>query len=164
MKKIITVIIVLSVIYCFNSCKQAGNDQTAQVQTSTIDTTLIKKFGADEYGYKQFILVFYKNGPRHIDTAQAATVQVAHLKYLKGLMDKGKIIILGPTMEENEIRGICIYDCKTVGEAKAFAEADPAVTSGEMMIEAHPWYGSAAILCVPEMHKKLERKSFADMK
>jgi len=127
------------------------------------DTLLIKQLGADEYGMKQYTLVFLKPGESgQADSAKAAGIQKQHLKYLKDLMDKETILLLGPLMEEASISGLCIYNCD-VAEAKKLAAADPAVMSGELVVEVHPWYSSAAIMKVPEIHKKIEVKSFADM-
>jgi uncharacterized protein YciI len=127
------------------------------------DTALIKQLGADEYGMKHYALVFLKPGQiQQTDPLQAAEIQKQHLRYLKNLMDEGTMLILGPVMEEAAISGICIYNC-TVAEATKLAEADPGVKCGELTIEVHPWYSSAALLKVPEIHKTIEAKSFADM-
>ncbi|HUR11519.1 MAG TPA: YciI family protein [Flavitalea sp.] len=128
-----------------------------------IDTTLVKQLGADEYGMKVFALVYLKPGNTpQTDASQATKIQKEHLKYLKSLMEKGTMLLLGPVMEEASIVGICIYNCD-IEEAKKLAQADPAVLSGKLSIEIHPWYGSAAIMKIPEIHKTIEAKSFADI-
>ena len=127
------------------------------------DTALIKQLGADEYGMKHYALVFLKPGQtQQTDPHQAAEIQKQHLKYLKNLMNEGTMLILGPVMEEAGISGICIYNCDAT-EATKLAEADPGVKFSELIIEVHPWYSSAAIMKVPEIHKTIETKSFADM-
>lgn len=131
-------------------------------QTTMLDTMLIKQLGADEYGMKIYSIVYLKAGAISDAGVTAAATQKQHLKYLKNLMDKATMLILGPIMEEASISGICIYNT-TVDEAKKLAEADPAVIAGELTVEVHPWYGSAALMKIPEIHKTIETKSFADM-
>jgi hypothetical protein len=60
------------------------------------------------------------------------------------------------------MRGIFIFNVKTVEEAKTIAETDPAVKAGTLVLELHPWYGSAALVETQRIHKKIEKKSVAD--
>ena len=46
----------------------------------------------------------------------------------------------------------------TVAEAEALTNTDPAIQAGQLMMELHPWYGSAALMMVNEVHAKIEKK------
>ena len=41
-----------------------------------------------------------------------------------------------------------------------FPITDPAVQAGRLVMELHPWYGSAALMTVNETHKRVAKKIF----
>lgn len=42
-------------------------------------------------------------------------------------------------------------------KAKQLTKTDPAIQEGRLIMELHPWYGSAAVIAIPKLHKKLEK-------
>ena len=159
-------IITLSVI-TLTECNSKDNSPIKN-QTTMPDTTLIKQLGADEYGMKQYVLAFIKTGAKQeLDSAKSAQLQTDHLKHLKQLMEDGKLLFMGPLLDgmenKDSIRGILMFNC-SLEEAKSIAENDPAVKAGEFIIEVHPWFGTASLMKVPEIHKIIETKSFVDIK
>ena len=65
---------------------------------------------------------------------------------IQRLADEGKLIVAGPLgKNEKTYRGIFIFDVKTIGEAKALTDSDPAVRAGIFDMEIIEWYGSAAL-------------------
>ena len=127
------------------------------------DSTLAQKLGADEYGMKQYVMAFLKKGPkRSQDSTQRAEIQSAHLKNIMRLAKEGKLIIAGPFLDNTEIRGIFIFDVKTVEEAKKLTETDPAVKAGVLSMELHPWYGPAILPEALKMNEKLQKRSITD--
>ena len=90
---------------------------------------------------KTYYLVFLKKGPkRDQDSATAAEIQKGHMAHLTKMYNEGKMDLAGPIMSEHPIRGICVYNVKTMEEAKQLAESDPAVISGRLIAEIIPWY------------------------
>jgi uncharacterized protein YciI len=139
----------------------------AQNKTATpnpdYDAALAKKLGADEYGMKQYVMAFLKDGPNRItDSVKRADLQRAHLKNIIRLANEGKLLIAGPFLDGKEVEGIFIFNVATIEEAKALTETDPAIKAGSLVMELRPWYGSAALVEVLSIHKKLEKKSVAD--
>lgn len=127
------------------------------------DAQLAQKLGADDYGMRQYVMVFLKAGPVKIkDSAERVNLQRAHLKNIIKLANDGKLIVAGPFTDDQPIEGIFIFNVPTVEEAKKLADTDPAVKAGTLIMELHPWYGSAALVQTVEIHKKLEKKSVAD--
>ena len=119
--------------------------------------------GADEYGMKIYVMAFLKAGPNRLkDSAARAELQQAHLKNIMRLADEGKLIVAGPFLDNQDIRGIFIFNVRTVEEAKTLTETDPAIKAGSLIMELHPWYGSAALVEAYRLHKKVEKKSVAD--
>ena len=135
----------------------------AQSKNSQYDADLAKKLGADQYGMKTYVMAFLKAGPNRLkDSTARAALQMAHLKNIMRLAAEGKLIVAGPFMDDQPIKGIFIFNVSTIEEAKALTETDPAIKAGSLVMELHPWYGSAALMQVVEIHKKLEKKSVAD--
>lgn len=123
------------------------------------DSTLAAELGADDYGMKQYVMAFLKSGPnRSRDSVEAARLQRAHLDNIGRMAEAGQLVLAGPFLDGGEIRGIYIFNVKTVEEAQALTETDPLIQSGGLVMELHPWYGSAALLKVNEWHGRLQRK------
>ena len=92
-------------------------------------------------GMKTYYLVFLKTGPnRSQDSTTAAKIQEGHMAHLNKMAQDGKMCLAGPFLDDTEIRGICVYNVKSMDEAKQLAEEDPAVKSGRLVVEIHPWY------------------------
>lgn len=122
------------------------------------DPKLAEKLGADDYGMKNYVMAFLKVGPnRDQDSATAAQIQRAHLDNINRLVAEKKMIVAGPFLDDTDIRGIFIFNVATLEEAEALTLTDPAVKSGRLIMELHPWYGSAALVEIPAMHKKVSR-------
>ena len=135
----------------------------AQSKNPQYDAQLAQKLGADDYGMKQYVIAFLKAGPnRPTDSAARMKLQMAHLKNIGRLANEGKLIVAGPFMDDQSIKGIFIFNVTTIEEAKKLTETDPAIQAGSLVMELHPWYGSAALMQTVETHKKLQKKSFTN--
>lgn len=129
----------------------------------TYDSTLAAAVGADEYGMKQYVMAYLKRGPkRDQDSATADALQKSHLENIMRMAEEGKLVVAGPFMDDGDVRGIYIFNVATVEEAKALTETDPAIQAGRLEMELHPWYGSAALMLVNNLHKRVEKKSVAE--
>lgn len=125
------------------------------------DTALAIALGADDYGMKQYVMAFLKRGPNRDRTpAQAAELQKAHLENIGRLAEEGKLVLAGPFMDDGKMRGIYIFNVTTVEEAQELTATDPAIQAGSLVMELHPWYGSAALMKVNEIHESLPTKEF----
>ncbi len=135
--------------------------QNIDHQTITKDTALAKQLGADEYGMKQYVMAFLKSGPyRSQSKEEAARLQKAHLDNIGRMAKEGKLLVAGPFMDNGEVRGIYIFNVTSLEEAKALTETDPAIQAGSLTMELRPWYGSAALMKVVEIHNSLPQKEF----
>jgi uncharacterized protein YciI len=161
-KRIIAIIIS---ILAFAFCLFAQTDKNADTKKpiSTYDAELAKKLGADEYGMKQYVLVILKTGPTKIDDkAKIQELFAGHLKNIIRLADEGKLALAGPFVEGGNMRGLFILNAKTIDEAKEMVKTDPAVAAGLLEPEYVKWYGSAAVMNVNDMHKKIQKTSIVD--
>jgi len=120
------------------------------------DSLLAKKYEADQYGMKAYVMAFLKKGPnRPTDSLKAAELQEAHMNNIGRLAEEGKLVLAGPFFGEGDLRGIYIFNTPSLDSAKAYTESDPAIIHGSLVMELHPWYGSAALMAVNELHAKI---------
>jgi len=136
-------------------------DKTTEVEVEETgyDAELAEAVGADQYGMRQYVMAFLKAGPnRSQDSTEAAALQRAHLDNIGRLAEEGKLSLAGPFLDDGELRGIYIFNVSTIEEAKALTETDPAIQQGRLVMELHPWYGSAALMKVNEIHKRLGKE------
>ncbi len=107
-------------------------------------------------------MAFLKTGPnRSKDSTTAAELQKAHLANIRRLAEEGKLVLAGPFMDgDPELRGIYLFNTSSVEEARALTESDPAVQAGTLVMELHPWYGSAALQQVNEWSQRITKTSF----
>jgi uncharacterized protein YciI len=130
---------------------------------SSFDSVLAKRLGADEYGMKRYVMAFLKSGPVKIqDSVERQEIQRKHLKNILRLAESGTLIVAGPFLDDQSVRGIFIFNVETIDEAETITRSDPAVEAGVLVFELHPWYGSAALQEIPRIHKTIEKRSVAD--
>lgn len=127
--------------------------------TTDYDARLAEELGADDYGMKQYVMAFLKSGPnRSQDSLEAAQLQRAHMENIGRMAKEGKLILAGPFIDGGDIRGIYVFDVRTIEEAEALTATDPAIQAGRLEMELHPWYGSAALMKVSEWHERLAKE------
>ncbi|MCB0566300.1 MAG: hypothetical protein KDD01_18170 [Phaeodactylibacter sp.] len=151
------------------ACNQTGQApekgmETSETETSeaaAYDAALARELGADPYGMKQYVMAFLKAGPtRSQDSLEAAQLQRAHLDNIRRLAEAGKLVLAGPFMDDGEVRGIYVFDVRTVEEAEALTASDPSIQAGRLVMELHPWYGSAALMKLNALHEAVAKEKF----
>ncbi len=89
---------------------------------------------------KPYYLVLLKKGPhRDQDSVTAENIQKGHMENISKMAAAGKLNVAGPFLDNGELRGIFIFDCSSEEEVKQLVENDPAVKSGRLTYEIHPW-------------------------
>jgi uncharacterized protein YciI len=73
-------------------------------------------------------------------TPEENEVMTAHFEYLKGLLDDGKLILAGPSLEPPF--GIIVFEAETEEEARRIIAADPSVAIGLQTPELHQFRAS----------------------
>lgn len=130
------------------------------VEPLAFDSIKAYEYGADEYGMKKYVMAFLKKGPnRDLDSTTAYELQMAHLENIGKMADAGKLVLAGPFFGEGDLRGIYIFNVESIEEAKALTETDPAIKAGSLVMELTPWYGSAALVGVGDIHKTLAKEN-----
>lgn len=133
----------------------------AQDSTSVYDSLYAQKVGADDYGMRSYVMAFLKSGPNRDQTPEEAEkLQAAHMANIGRLADEGVLVLAGPFLDGGDLRGIYIFAVESVEEARELTTTDPAIQEGRLIMELHPWYGSAAVMEVSEIHDKIAKIKF----
>ena len=100
-----------------------------------------------KYEMRMYVLGLLKKGPSSGTGTkeEAAKIQAGHMANIRKMADAGKLIVAGPMGDNGDLRGIFIFDAKTVDEVKAMAENDPAIQAGRLVLELHPWFAAAGL-------------------
>lgn len=90
---------------------------------------------------KQYFFVMLISGPnRNQDSATAAQIQKGHMENIGRLAKDGKLIVAGPFGDDGKWRGIFIFDVPTKEKVFQLLNTDPAISSGRLTYEIHPWW------------------------
>lgn len=121
------------------------------------DAALAQRLGADERGMRQYVLVILKTGPKRMPDGEARDKMFAgHFANIGRLAKAGKLAVAGPFDKDADgWRGLFVFAVSDVEEAKRLTATDPVIVNGEMQAEYHLWYGSAAMMMIPEVHEKI---------
>lgn len=125
------------------------------------DGELAKRLGADERGMRSYVMCILKTGPNDAkfvgDERQA--IFAGHFANIAKLADDGKLAVAGPFDRANKrgYRGLYIFSVAAIEEAEKLVALDPAVKAGIFVYELTPWYGTAALMATPAMHKRIEK-------
>lgn len=150
--------LLLMLIYSACQRNQSTSVGTGSEEDS-FDSLLAAETGADAYGMRQYVLAYLKAGPnRNQDSLEAATIQRAHLDNISRMAEAGKLVLVGPILDDSEVKGIYIFAVGSLEEAARLTNSDPAVQAGRLVMELHPWYGSAALMKLNEVHERLVKK------
>jgi len=149
---------ILFVSGCVN--KKSDNVDTGyQKTTDDYDYELAMKLGADNYGMKKYIMAFLYRGTNHsVDSLESIKLQRAHLDNIKRLTEEGKLILAGPFLDNEDLRGIYLFDVGTIEEAKKLTETDPVIKEGVLFMKLRPWYGSASLIEIRRLHKRISKE------
>lgn len=126
------------------------------------DSALAKKYNADDYGMKKYVLVILKTGSKITDDKKLTdSLFAGHMANIKRLVEINKLVVAGPLGKNDKTyRGIFILDVATIEEAKALVQTDPAVKGELLAAELYEWYGSAALPAYLDASEKVGKTNF----
>jgi len=129
----------------------------AKPAAPAFDAALAQRVGADANGMRAYVLVILKSGPQRMPEGEARKAMFAgHFANMERLSEQGKLVVAGPfAADPDGWRGLFVFAVKDIEEARALTATDPVIANGEMVAEYHRWYGSAANMLIPELHKQV---------
>ena len=141
------------------ACSQQSNNSVPSTASDGFDPALTAEVGADPYGMRKFVFAYLKEGPnRSQDSTERAELQRAHMDNIARLAQEGRLVLAGPFMDEGEVKGIYVFAVESLEEAATLTSTDPAVQAGSLAMELHPWYGSAALMKVNDLHSRISKE------
>jgi uncharacterized protein YciI len=129
------------------------------------DAELARSTGADERGMKSYVLVVLKTGPTRVPAGpEREEMFKGHFANIERLAAEGKLVLAGPFDGVDGWRGMFVLAVPDVEAARQHVATDPVIMKGEMVAEYHKYYGSAALMLINDLHKRLvpTRKISAD--
>ena len=138
---------------------QVETEKPAESTPADYDEALAKSLGADDYGMRAYVLVILKTGPTPVtDEAKRKEMFAGHFANMGRLAEEGTLALAGPLDGVEGRRGIFIFAVPDIESAKAAVATDPVIQNGEMVAEFHQYYGSAALMKIRELHKRIAKK------
>lgn len=134
-----------------------GFAQTDKPPVSKYDAELAKRLGGNENGMKSYTFVMLRTGPNDdkYKGKEREEMFKGHFANIGRMADLGKLLIAGPfDKNDRAYRGLFIFNA-TADEAIKLMEGDPTIKNGIFVADVIPWYGSAAVMAIPEIHLKL---------
>ena len=119
------------------------------------DRELAERLGGNKNGMKQYVFVTLKRGKVKFEEAERTALLKGHMEFIGRMAKDGKLVLAGPFADDGDVRGIYIFDLRTVEEAKKLVETDPSIKAGLFEVELRPWFGTAALLEVLKIHEKI---------
>jgi uncharacterized protein YciI len=111
--------------------KKAGYQIFDYVDVESGDTIIMQ----------EYYMAFLNRGPnRDQSKEEADSLQILHRAHLGRMYKEGFADISGPFGDDQDTRGITIYNVPTLKMADSLANLDPMVTSGRLEIEIRPWW------------------------
>ena len=124
------------------------------------DAELAKKLGGNDNGMKSYVFVILKTGPKDAEVKgkEREDIFTGHMANIGRMAEAGQLAVAGPFGKNDKgYRGLYIFNVKTVEEAQALVQSDPAVKAGVFIVDATPWYGSASLMATPDIHKRISK-------
>jgi len=78
-------------------------------------------------------------------TDETMRIQEGHMANIGRLVETGEMVLAGPFGDDGDMRGLFIYDVETKAHAEQLVASDPAVESGRLRVELHPWWGPSVL-------------------
>lgn len=110
----------------------------------------------EEQIHQYWFVMLTAGNNRTQDSAAVAKIQEGHMANIRRLYYEGKLKVAGPFGDAGKWIGIFIFDCSGKEEVEKLLITDPAIASGRLNYEIHPWWTSPIGSFVPGKPKPEE--------
>lgn len=123
------------------------------------DAALATSLDADERGMRNYVLVVLKTGPTRVpDGEKRAQMFAGHMANIERLANEEKLVFAGPLDGVDGWRGLFIFATPDIATAKTYVSTDPVIINGEMVAEYHTLYGSAGLMMMNDISRKISKQ------
>ena len=85
-------------------------------------------------------------------TPEVIAISKGHMDHIGEMAKSGALLVAGPFLDAKgpgDLMGVFIFGVATIDEARALAEADPAVKAGRFTVEVKPWMAGKGLRVDP---------------
>jgi uncharacterized protein YciI len=148
--------LLMLVLFCLTALTfNAFGQETAPKKNAKFDKEMAQRLGANKNGMKQYVFVTLKRGKLKFEEKERAALLKGHMDFIGRMAKERKLVLAGPFGDDKDVRGIYIFDVKSVEEVQKLVEIDPSIKAGLFEVELRPWYGTAAVSEIPNIHEKI---------
>jgi uncharacterized protein YciI len=152
---------ILSTLLLLLFAPLSHGEEAPPAVSADYDAALAAQAGADEHGMHKYVLVILKTGPNKMAAGpEREAMFKGHFANMNRLADEGVLAVAGPLDGVDGWRGLFILAVDDIEAAQKHVATDPVIIHGEMVAEYHKYYGSAALMLVSDLHKKVAKKNF----
>lgn len=153
-----SVLLPCAIVVTATGVAQAQQATPPAAPPATYDAALAEAVGADERGMRNYVLVILRTGPTPVPKGpERDEMFKGHFANMKRLAEAGKLALAGPLDGVDGWRGLYVFATSDIEEARRLVATDPVVAKGEMVPELHTYYGTAALMLIPELATKVAR-------
>ena len=122
--------------------KQSSANQIAELKGAGYQIfDYVDEESGDTIIMQEYYMAFLKRGPNMNQSKEVVdSLQKLHRAHLGRMYNEGFADISGPFGDDQDVRGITIYNVPTLKMADSLANIDPMVKSGRLVIEIRPWW------------------------
>lgn len=89
---------------------------------------------------ENYIVGLVKAGPnQEVDSLRRAELLESHVAFLKKQNEAGKLFASGPLSSDPAVRGLYIFNVRTIEGAKTLMAQDESISSGWIELDYHVW-------------------------
>ena len=117
-------------------------------KTFSQDSVILKS----EHEMTTFVMGFLVKGPSWTQdkTPELAKIQQNHIAHIFSLVDSNKATIAGSFLDNQEIRGIIVFNTDSIELARTWESDDPAVQAGRFSMRFTKWFAGKGIMKHPD--------------
>lgn len=124
----------------------------------TYDPALAARTGANDMGMRSYVLVILKSSDTPVPKGPERDAMFrGHFANMGRLSKEGVLVLAGPLDGVDGWRGLFVLAVDDIETAKRHVATDPVIEQGEMVAEYHKYFGSAALMLIPELHEKITK-------
>jgi uncharacterized protein YciI len=103
------------------------------------------------YEMTTYYVGFLYRGPKWTPevTPETTRIQEAHMANIRRMAEAGKLLVAGPFADDGTLQGMYVFQVGSMEEAEKLVQTDPAVQSGRLRFELHPWFAAKNIVVTP---------------
>ena len=104
-----------------------------------------------KYEMTSYVVGLLYRGPNWSpeSTPETERIQEGHMANIRKMGESGKLAVAGPFSDHGDLRGMFIFRIASVDEARALVNEDPAIQSGRLKYELHPWFAASGLKVDP---------------